>query len=69
MTHTCRICHRTPDQTAFFSNNKGQPLSVCVTCMAEQRKADNPQAAKAFIRLFARKVTPAIAKMKREGTW
>ena len=69
MAHTCRNCGRTTDTTHFFKNTRNEPLSVCVECMAKQRKADNPEAAREIRRIFARRITPAIEKMKREGTW
>ena len=69
MTHTCRICGRTPEQTTFFHTSKGLPLIACVECMAKQRKADNPETAREMRRIFARKITPAIEKMKRNGDW
>jgi len=37
--------------------------------MAAERKSTSPETARNIAKIFARDIKPAIAKMKREGSW
>ena len=67
MAHTCRNCGRTTDTTHFFKNTRNEPLSVCVECMAKQRKADNPEAAREIHRRAGDAVIREAVSTKKTG--